>query len=191
MLRSPKLTMAIVVVALVAGGAFLVAPASADMHAACDRFAGQDAGELPFGPTGYGNVELLNNRHDANLTYQGQLYCPGAEFRNITLNMTNATEGGVGQSPEVATTSRSPCEATVTEPCTISGTTTLAPGTYWVVMVFDVDDPEEKRETGTEPEYQDVVRKQRFEWTGRGQPVVTCPDAGYVHFNPTCPAVVP
>lgn len=172
---------AMVLAVVVLGGLAAVAtPVTADMHAACDKVDGQDFSQLPAGPTGYANVELTDRPGTAALTYEGVLYCPGAEFLDVRLEVATP------QGTTLANTSLDACTATVSSPCTLSGTVDLEPGTYWVNMTFDVNDPQETEETGREPEYQDTRRAQRFRWEGAAQPVPTCPDLGYVHFNPPC-----
>lgn len=179
MTETPTRTTAIVVFALVAGGVFVATPATADMHGACDTFAGQNVEEIPAGPTGYGNVELINNTDGPQLTYSAVLYCPGAVFEDLELAVHEAGSGST-----IASISPDDCAATATDPCHFSNTTTLGPGTYWVNLSYDANDPD----TGG-LEYDDRKRAQRFEWIGQGQPVVTCPDVGYVHANPPCQAV--
>lgn len=141
---------------------------------------GQDASQLPAGPAGYGNVEVLDRNGTGVLTYEGTLYCPGAEFLNVTLAVVTP------EGETVASTAVDACTSTADGPCTVSDTVALEPGTHWANMTFDVNDPQEDAETGREPEYQGTRRTQRYRWLGMAQPVPTRPELGYVRFNPPC-----
>lgn len=179
--KRPMVLVALVVATSVVGVVFVATPVAADMHAACDTYAGQNVEAVPAGPIGYGNVELLNDPRQEGLTYSAQLYCPGAVFSDLELAVVDADTDTT-----VAALEPDACAATASEPCTFSATTTLEPGTYWVELEYDANDPDTDG-----LEYNDRKRTQRFEWAGSGQPVVTCPDAGYVHFTPPCPTAAP
>lgn len=149
-------------------------PASADMHAACDTQNAEAEGA--FGPAGYANVALFRDPRTAGFTYGGGVYCPGAVITIESVTVTKTAYNDV----TVASTSADPCTAGPAAPCLASdGISSLESGRYVVVMVFDADDPN----TGG-LEYDDTVRRQTFLYAGSGTPVVTCPDAGYVHANP-------
>lgn len=177
MARSRRTATAVALLICLAGLVGLTAPATGDMHGACDRVGGQDLEQLPVGPVGYANVYLLNETGGSALTFGGELYCPGAQFQEIELTLRPA-----GGDEPIAHVVLPSCTATVAEPCSIAGHAQLDPGTYWVVLEFDANDPQQ--DSAQEPEYDDTIRRQRFTWTGQGQPVLTCPDAGYIHANP-------
>lgn len=153
------------------------APARADMHAACDTQRPEAEGG--FGPAAYANT-LLAQDPEGGFTYGGGVYCPGAV---VTIESVAVTE--VGADGPLASTSADPCTSDAATACTAQdGLASLAPGSYEVTMVFDADDP---NTDGLE--YDDTVRSQTFTWLGAGQPVATCPDAGWVHARPpACPA---
>lgn len=158
----------------------LASPASADMHAACDTQNPETEGA--FGPAGYANVGLFRNPEAGGFTYGGGVYCPGAV---VTFESVTVTQEGPGV-VVAATSGDAPCTAGPASPCLISdavGRADLAPGSYVVEMLFDADDP---NTDGLE--YDDTVRRQTFTYLGAGTPILTCPDAGYVHANPpVCP----
>lgn len=172
-----RITLALAAVGLVAALVVPAAPVAADMHGACDTQ--NDDAEGFFGPAGYANVALFQNVTDAGFTYGGGVYCPGAV---VTINEVTVTD--LESDDVVASTSASACTSSPFQGCTTSsGIKALDPGTYEVLMLFDADDP---NTDGLE--YEDVPRRQEFTWLGAGQPVLTCPDAGWVHANPpACP----
>lgn len=153
------------------------APARADMHAACDT--GEPEAEGGFGPAAYANT-LLAQDPEGGFTYGGGVYCPGAVVTIESVTVTDTANGDT-----LAGTSADPCTSDATTACTAQdGIDTLGEGSYEVTMVYDADDP---NTPGLE--YDDTVRSQTFTWLGVGQPVATCPDAGWIHARPpACPA---
>lgn len=166
---------------IVAGLVAVAAPATADLHGACDGDTNPDAGI--FNPASYANVFLTRNASDDGFTYESVVNCPGADIIVEDLSLFDASDQAV------ASTSAPECRAGPASPCTASGgIPSLDTGTYQVILTFDADDPND--DSPNPPGfYDDTTREQHFRWTGQGQPVVTCASAGGlpIHAGPSCP----
>lgn len=148
-MRLTSLTAVGVTLALLA----VTVPAQADFHQDCTGFA-----------TAYANTDLSAEpgAYGTELSYEGLVNCPGA---SVDIHEVTVTPVGA---KAIDAVQNEGCEATIEAPYTASGAIAdPGPGQYDVAMTFST------------PNFPDVERLQRFEWTGMGQPVPVCVHVGF------------
>lgn len=137
--------------------------ANADFHGVCTGMV-----------TAYANVDLSASLDGEQFTYEGIVNCPDTK---VTINKISlfGLDPYTGEAIELDNSTGAECSATLTEPCTLSTESAApGPGTYEVLMFFDVDDPD-----SSEVDFKNVERYGRFSWDGIGKPLTECSSLGF------------
>lgn len=136
---------------------------NADFHAVCTGMV-----------TAYANVDLSASLDGEQFTYEGIVNCPDTSV-TIKQIFLFEVDSYTGEAVELDNKTGTECSATLTGPCTLTSESGApGPGTYEVLMFFDVDDPET-----SEVDYENVERYGRFSWNGIGEPLAECSSLGF------------